>query len=85
MAWLRAPAFYDAVLALLVVEGIGLALWHKRRGTGVPPQRLLTFLGAGAAFTLACRALAAGWPGEALAAAMSAAFVFHVLHLRASR
>lgn len=85
LSWLRTPAFYDAVLVLLVVEGVVLTLWHKRRGTGVPPQRLLSFLGAGVAFTLACRALVAGWPGEALAAAMSAAFVFHVLHLRASR
>lgn len=85
MAWLHRPAFYDAVLVLLVLEGVGLTLWHKRTGGGVPPVRLLSFLGAGAAFTLACRGLAAGWPGEALAAAMTAAFACHLLHLRASR
>ncbi len=85
MAWLAEPAFYDAVLVLLAVEGVVLARWHARTGRGVPPKRLWSFLGAGAAFTLACRGLAAGWPGEALAAAMSAALVFHLLHLRASR
>ncbi|MCU0625910.1 MAG: hypothetical protein MUF21_05405 [Gemmatimonadaceae bacterium] len=83
--WLRRPAFYDVVLALLAVEAIGLSWWHHRHRTGVAPRRLLSFLGAGAAFTLACRGLAADWPSWALAAAMSAAFALHVVHLRASR
>jgi hypothetical protein len=81
--WLRAPALYDAILALLVVEGALLARRHRRTGHGMPVGQLAPFLGAGAGFTLACRALAAGWPAWTLALALSAAFVCHVVHLRA--
>lgn len=83
--WLRAPALYDAILALLVVEGAVLARNFRRTGRGMPLPHLASFLGAGAGFTLACRALAAGWPAWTLAPALSAAFVCHLLHLRASR
>lgn len=83
--WLRAPALYDAILGLLVVEGAVLAQITRRTGRGMPLAQLASFLGAGAGFTLACRALAAGWPPWTLAPALSAAFVCHLLHLRASR
>ena len=83
--WLRAPALYDAILALLVIEGALLSHWTRRTGRGLPLPQLASFLGAGAGFTLACRALAAGWPAWTLALALSAAFVCHLMHLRASR
>ena len=81
--WLRAPALYDAILALLVLEGVVLARRTRATGRGMPLPQLAAFLGAGAGFTLACRALAAGWPAWTLAAALSAAFICHVIHLRA--
>lgn len=81
--WLRAPALYDAILALLVVEGVVLSRRTRTTGRGLPLPLLASFLGAGAGFTLACRALAAGWPSWTLAAALSAAFLCHLLHLRA--
>ena len=83
--WLRAPAFYDAVLALLVVEGAVLARVTRQTGRGLPLPQLAAFLGAGAGLTLACRALAAEWPAWTLAVALSAAMICHVLLLRASR
>ncbi len=83
--WLRAPALYDAILALLVLEGAVLAHLTRRTGRGMQLPQLASFLGAGAGFTLACRALAAGWPAWTLALALSAAFICHLLHLRASR
>jgi hypothetical protein len=83
--WLRAPALYDAILILLVVEGAVLARSTRITGRGIPLAQLATFLGAGAGFTLACRSLAAGWPAWTLAPALSAAFVCHLLFLRASR
>ena len=82
--WLRAPALYDAILAMLVLEGAVLARLTRRTGRGMPLPKLASFLGAGAGFTLACRALAAGWPAWTLALALSAAFICHLLHLRAS-
>ena len=83
--WLRAPALYDAILALLVVEGALLARLTRRTGRGMPLPQLASFLGAGAGFTLACRALAADWPAWTLAPALSAAFICHLMHLRAGR
>ena len=83
--WLRAPALYDAILTLLVVEGAVLARLTRRTGRGMPLPQLAAFLGAGAGFTLACRSLAAGWPAWTLAPALSAAFICHLLHLRANR
>ncbi|HYW51368.1 MAG TPA: hypothetical protein VE861_12225, partial [Gemmatimonadaceae bacterium] len=67
--WLRAPALYDAILVLLVVEGALLARRRRTTGRGTPLPQLAWFLGAGAGFTLACRALAAGWPAWTLAPA----------------
>ena len=83
--WLRAPALFDAILGLLVVEGAVLARRTRRTGRGMPLPQLASFLGAGAGFALACRSLAADWPAWTLAPALSAAFICHLLHLRASR
>ncbi len=85
LEWLRAPALYDAILGLLVIEGIALSRYTRRTGRGLRLPQLAAFLGAGAGFTLACRALAAGWPAWTLALSLSAAFLCHVLHLRASQ
>ncbi len=85
LAWLRAPLLYDAILVILVVEGVVLSRWTRRTGRGLPLPQLASFLGAGAGFTLACRSLAAGWPAWTLAPALSAAFICHLLHLRARR
>lgn len=85
LEWLRAPALYDGILALLVVEGAVLARRSRQTGRGMPPAQLAAFLGAGAGFTLACRSLASGWPAWTIAPALSAAFICHVLHLRAGR
>jgi len=83
--WLRTPALYDVILGILVVEGVVLSQWARRTGRGLSLPRLASFLGAGAGFTLACRSLAAEWPAWTIAPALTAAFICHVLHLRASR
>ncbi|MES3033413.1 MAG: hypothetical protein V4813_05385 [Gemmatimonadota bacterium] len=83
--WLRAPLFYDGILALLVIEGAVLARITRRTGRGMPAPQLASFLGAGAGFTIACRALAAGWPSWTLGLALGASGLCHLLHLRASR
>jgi hypothetical protein len=83
--WLRAPWLYDAILVLLLVEGAVLSRRIRSTGRGMRLPQLAWFLGAGAGFTIACRSLAAGWPAWTLAVALSAAFICHLLHLRASR
>jgi hypothetical protein len=83
--WLRAPMFFDVVIGILVIEGAVLARYTRRTGKGMPLPQLASFLGAGAGFAIACRALAAGWPAWTLIPALTAALICHLLHLRASR
>ena len=83
--WLRAPLLYDAILVLLLLEGVVLARRHRSTGCGMPPPQLASFLGAGAGFAVACRAFAAGWPPWSIGAALSFSGICHLLHLRASR
>lgn len=71
----------DAILALVVVEGVVLALLHRRRGVGVAPVDLVGFLASGAALLLALRSALVGAPWGATAAWLAAALVAHVVDL----
>jgi hypothetical protein len=84
MLWLRSPVLYDAILALLVLEGALLA-WRARRRSppAIAPALVASFLAAGAGFTMALRALAAGWPTWTIALSLTVAFLAHLAHLRA--
>lgn len=50
----------EAILALMLLEGAGLALWNRCTGRGVVPGDLLATLLAGAALLLALRAALVG-------------------------
>jgi len=65
----------DLILAVLAVQCLALALWHRRTGRGVPPAELLGFALAGACLLLALRAALTGaaWPGIALWLALAGA------------
>jgi hypothetical protein len=71
----------DAVLALMLVEGILLAWLHLRRGRGPAPADVLANLAAGLFLLLALRAALAGasWPW--IAASLGAALVAHLSDL----
>jgi len=58
----------DMILLVLLLEGLGLWLYHGRTGRGLPLGAVLPFLLAGAAFALSLRAAltGAGWPLVAL-------------------
>lgn len=71
----------DAILALVFVEGVLLALLHRRRGVGIAPTELLGFLASGAALLLALRSALVGAPWTWTAAWLAAALVAHVVDL----
>ncbi len=65
----------DLILAVLAVQSLTLALWHRRTGRGIPPAELLGFALAGACLLLALRAALTGaaWPMVALWLALAGA------------
>ena len=76
----------DAILVLVVVEGVALTVFYKRTGRGVPTATLWPNLAAGFLLALAVRvALASGPPSLALqavvAAVLGCALVAHLFDL----
>ncbi len=72
----------DAILALVVLETVLLAVWHRRTGRGVAPSAMAATLCSGAALLLAVRAALVGaWWGW-VALALLAALLAHLLDLR---
>jgi hypothetical protein len=72
----------DLILALVVLEAVALAIWHRctRRGVGLPA--VLPNLCAGAALLLAVRAALVGaWWGW-VAVALVAGLLAHLVDLR---
>jgi hypothetical protein len=72
----------DLVLAVMLVEAIALAAYHRRTGRGLPAVAIVLNLAAGAALLLALRGalVGAGWGWIALA--LAGAFAAHLADLR---
>jgi hypothetical protein len=79
--WLAPARVVDGVLLLVLVEAIGLALWHRLTGRGPRPAQVAANLGAGAALLLALRAALVDAHWSVPAAWLLAALVVHVLDL----
>jgi hypothetical protein len=72
----------DLILALVVMEAILLAVWHRRTGRGVAPAAFAATLCSGAALLLAVRAALVGaWWGW-VALPLLAALLAHLFDLR---
>ncbi len=58
----------DVIIALTVLEALGLIAWHRRTGRGLPARDVLLHLAAGTCLAGAFRlhTLGAGWPWVAL-------------------
>lgn len=76
-------AVADLILAMLLLEAIAIALYHRITGRGLALAAVLPFLLAGAAFALSLRAAltGAGWPLVALP--LLAALAAHLWDLAA--
>ena len=71
----------DAILVLVVVEGLGLVLLRRMTGRGPPARVVPAMLAAGFFLMLAARLALAGAGEGALAACFLAALVAHLLDL----
>ena len=77
----------DAILVLVVLEGLALTSFHRRTGRGVVPATLWPNLAAGFLLALAVRVALASGPTPlglqaAVAAVLGCALVAHLLDLR---
>lgn len=74
--WIVVPA-----IAFVVLEIIGLVLYRRRTGRGVPPRSLLVNAGAGVSLMLALGAALRQDSPLVIAAALVGALVFHLADL----
>jgi hypothetical protein len=75
------PVLVDAILALVLIEGV-ILVGLRRAGRRVPSvAQTVTFLGAGAALLLAVRAVLAGWPTVVALGALAVAGLSHAAHV----
>jgi hypothetical protein len=72
----------DAILVLMVIEGLVLGVVYARTNRGVPPSQLVYALGAGAALMLALRSALTSSRWEPISACLIAGLVIHLLDLR---
>jgi len=71
----------DLILAVLLIEGVALALYHRITGRGLALRAVLPFLLAGAAFALSLRAALTGVGWHLVAAPLVGALVAHLWDL----
>ena len=71
----------DLILALVVLEVIGISAYYRATGRGVPPLDLLANLLAGVFLLLALRAALTAAPWTWIALSMVAALLAHVTDL----
>ena len=80
--WLAGAWLVDLVIAMTLVEGVVLAVWHRTTGRGVAPRDFVPSLASGLALMLALRTALDGPPGAGVALALLAAGAAHVVDLR---
>jgi len=73
----------DLILALVVLEGLVLHLFHRRTGRGIAPRLFIPNLLSGAGLLLALRGVMTGAGVGWILAGLALALVAHVLDLRA--
>lgn len=72
----------DAIIVLVVLEAIGLMVFRRVNGRGMPPREVVSFLGAGAGLLIALRVLISDGPFVWFAAAMLVSLAMHLWHVR---
>lgn len=72
----------DAIIVLVVLEAIGLVVFRRANGRGMPPREVVSFLGAGAGLLIALRVLISDGSFVWFAAAMLVSLAMHVWHVK---
>lgn len=71
----------DLILALMVLEGVGLVAFHRATGRGVAPLDVLANMLAGLGLLLALRVALTGGSWHWIAASLGAALLAHLADL----
>ncbi len=71
----------DLIILLLLSEGSGLILYHRRTGRGLPPGQFIGFLAAGLFLLLALRAALTDTHWLWIWLALSGALIAHLVDL----
>jgi hypothetical protein len=72
----------DIVIAVMLVEAVLLAAYHRKTGLGIEPKQLLTNLAAGVALFVAVRLALTGAHWTSISMALGASFLAHLADLR---
>ena len=72
----------DVILALMVLEGIVLVVYHRATGRGIAPSGLLANMLAGGCLLLALRVALTGASWHWIALSLAAALLAHLADLR---
>jgi len=72
----------DAIFVLVILEGIGLTMFRRANGRGMPAQEVVSFLGAGAGLLIALRVLISDGSFVWFAAAMLVSLAMHLWHVK---
>lgn len=78
---MSSPGIAQLLLFVLFVEATALLLLWRFLGKGLPPAQTLSFLGAGAAFSVALLVVLSGGSTSLLAGALILAFLSHVMDI----
>lgn len=81
MSFLADPHFIDAILALVIVEAIGVLGFRAMRGAGPAPAAFLCNLFAGGFLLLALRHALSGASVYAIALSLACGFAAHLADL----
>ena len=73
----------DVILALVLVEAVALALYHRLTGSGIASAKLIPNLAAGFFLMLGARLAAGGAPAWALPACLLFALFAHLADMAA--
>lgn len=71
----------DVILALIALEVVGFAAFHRLTGRGLPVRQLIANLLSGAFLILAYRSAATGAPWTVAAVCLALAFAAHLADL----
>lgn len=76
------PHWIDAVIALTLLEGLGLWWWWARRGRGIAPRDFAANWFSGLCLMAALRGAVAGWGLAWVLGWLTASGLVHALDLR---
>ncbi len=81
-AFVASGQFFDAILMIMIAEGVGLVAYQRATGRGIAPAAVIANLIAGGALVVALRAFIAGWGLPVIGLCMAISGAAHIADLQ---